>query len=158
MFRTSSAAVVIAAVSVLGASPASADVCFTGFSGTVHYQFAGTLAGFKTLGQRAAPGVIFGSLSSCAGLTHWPLVGAESVKSTSIVLGFRAMTVDASGCGAVDYIVSLDPVKLTGTMQLHNDRNNFSNSTALQPATCATVPALALSAPGVSDAAGNSAK
>ena len=78
------------------------------------------------------------------------------------MLGYRAMTVDAAGCGAVDEIAALNPSTLSGPFQLHNDRNNFSNTSTLTPAPCAAVPLLANQAApvasGQKDQAGNSAQ
>ena len=150
---------VIAAV-LAGTTTASAQTCFTAFGGTIHYQFASSVAAFKAIGIRNVAGVTFGALSPCAGLTHWPLVGTEVSDKEKIVLGFRAMTVDAPGCGAVDLIVSLSPRTLSGQLQLHNDRNNFSNTTTLTQAPCVPVPLLATRAApvtgGQKDEAGNS--
>jgi hypothetical protein len=150
--------VIVAALT--GATTASAQTCFTAFGGSVHYQFAPSVAAFKATGIRNVAGVTFGSLAPCAGLTHWPLIGTEVSDKEKIVLGFRAMTVDAPGCGAVDLIVSLNQRTLSGQMQLHNDRNNFSNTTTLTHAPCVPVPSLAASAApvtgGQKDEAGNS--
>jgi hypothetical protein len=72
------------------------------------------------------------------------------------------MTVDAAGCGAVDEIAALSPTTLSGPFQLHNDRNNFSNTNTLTPAPCVPVPLLAAqaapAAAGQKDPAGNSAQ
>jgi hypothetical protein len=121
-------------------NPSRADVCFTAFRGSVHYQFAGTTSAFRAIGTRNVAGVSFGAEARCAGLTHWPLVGTEVANGRSIVLGFREMQVDVTHCGAVDYIVALNPISLRGPLQLHNDRNNFSNSTTLVPAACLATP------------------
>ena len=106
------------------------------------------------------PGVVFGALAACAGQTHWPLVGTAVANNKVVVLGFRAMTVDAAGCGAVDEIAALSPTTLSGPFQLHNDRNNFSNTNTLTPAPCVPVPSLAAQAApavaGQKDTAGNS--
>jgi hypothetical protein len=156
-FRLMAAAGFTAAA--LGAAPLAqaGQTCFSGFSGTVHYNFAASSAKFTTPGTHSMPGIVFGSLASCAGLSEWPLVGTVTVTSSATILAFRAMTVDASGCGAVDEIVSMPPSTLSGTLQLHNDRNNFSNSTAFSVSTCTAPPAAAAAAaahPGP-DAAGN---
>ena len=142
------------------ASAASAQTCFTAFGGSVHYQFTASVANFKQRGIRNVAGVVFGALSPCAGLTHWPLVGTEDSNGREVVLGFRAITVDAAGCGAVDEIASLNPSTLDGPLQLHNDRNNFSNTNALTLASCVTAPLLAAEAApvarGQKDPGGNS--
>lgn len=133
----------IAAASLAGAGAASAQTCFTAFGGSVRYQFSPSPAAFKAPGTRNVAGVTFGALSACAGQNHWPLIATEIADREKIVLGFRAMTVDAASCGAVDYIVALDPIKLAGPLQLHNDRNNFSNSGTLVSAACSPVPLVA---------------
>ncbi len=128
---------------MLAASSATAaGTCFTAFGGSVHYQFAEPANSFKTPGIINVSGVTFGALSSCAGLTHWPLVGTAVSNGKTTVLAFRAMTVAATGCGAVDEIVSLNSTTLSGALQLHNDRNNFSNTTTLVQAACVSVPLL----------------
>jgi hypothetical protein len=153
----------VAIVPILaGAGPASAQACFTAFGGSVHYQFTLTPAQLKAPGIRNVAGVVFGALAACAGQTHWPLVGTAVANSRVVVLGYRAMTVDAAGCGAVDDIAALSPTTLSGPFQLHNDRNNFSNTSTLTPAPCVAVPLLAAeAAPGAAgqkDPAGNSAQ
>jgi hypothetical protein len=136
----------------IAVSQARAATCFSAFSGGVHYNFADPLTSFTTPGTYSTPGVLFGSLSSCAGLAKWPIVGTVTVTATSVVLAFRALTVDAAGCGATDNIVSLTPKKLSGTLQLHNDRNNFSNSSAFANGVCTTPPPEGGFAPTVLDA------
>lgn len=121
------------------AAPVDAAVCFSGFSNTVKYNFEVTPATFTTPGTYSVPGVEFGKLTRCAGLTKWPIVGTVTVTPTSVVLGFRALTVAVSACGATDYIVAMTPKRLSGVVQLHNDRNNFSNSSAFTQTLC-TVP------------------
>jgi hypothetical protein len=144
-----------------GATPALAQACFTAFGGSIQYQFTVTPT-LKAPGIRSTPGVVFGALAACAGQTHWPLVGTAVANNRVVVLGFRAMTVDAAGCGAVDEIAALNPTTLSGPFQLHNDRNNFSNTSTLTPAPCVAVPLLAAQAAppatGQKDPAGNSAQ
>lgn len=116
---------------------ARAEVCFTGFNGGVHYQLQTTVNQLKTPGTKLISGRIFGSLSPCAGLNEWPLIVSSIKKNnSSLILAFRSMTVDTTGCGAVDNIVNLNPSTLSGPLQLHNDRNNFSNTTTLVSAPC----------------------
>ena len=124
----------------LSANPALAETCFSAFGGSVHYNFPIASTKFTTPGIYSTPGVIFGSLSSCAGLLKWPLIGTVVVTKTQAILAFRAMTVDASSCGAVDSIVNLSINPLSGPLQLHNDRTNFSNSTTFTVSTCTTPP------------------
>ena len=113
---------------LVGGTPALAQACFTAFGGSVHYQFSLTPAALRAPGIRNVAGVVFGGLAPCAGQTHWPLVGTAVANAKVVVLGYRAMTVDAAGCGAVDEIAALSPSTLAGPLQLHNDRNNFSNT------------------------------
>jgi hypothetical protein len=153
--KVSSAPLAVALALVSMQNAARADVCFTAFGGSIHYQFAGTTSAFRAIGTRNLAGVTFGSLVPCAGLTHWPLVGTEVANGRSIILGFRAMTVDASSCGAVDFIVALNPTRLSGPLQLHNDRTNSSNSSTLVPAACVAPPAVAPLQPGEEDVNGN---
>jgi hypothetical protein len=130
------------AVALLAAAaPAQAAICFSGFSDTVKYNFDVAPATFETPGTYSVPGVEFGKLTPCAGLKKWPIVGTVTVTATSVVLGFRALTVAKTACGAPDYIVAMTPKRLSGVMQLHNDRNNFSNSTTFVQTPC-TVPPL----------------
>jgi hypothetical protein len=155
-----------AAIAVLpilaGGRPASAQSCFTAFGGSVHYQFTLSPATLKAPGIRNLAGVVFGALAACAGQTHWPVVGTAVSNAKVVVLGYRAMTVDAAGCGAVDEIAALNPSTLSGPFQLHNDRSNFSNTSTLTPAPCAAVPLLANQAApvasGQKDQAGNTAQ
>ena len=124
----------------LAMTQAQASTCFSAFSGSVHYNFEDPLTSFTTPGTYSAPGVAFGGLSPCAGLKKWPIVGTVTVTASSVVLAYRVLSVDAAGCGAVDEIVGMTPKKLSGTLQLHNDRNNFSNSSAFACGTCTTPP------------------
>ncbi len=118
-----------------------AEVCFTGFDGTVHYQFS--IDGYKSGDGEIGPfqGRVFGALVACAGLNQWPLMATAIVAGDRIVLTFRAMTVDAVGCGAVDYLVALDTGTLSGPLYLHNSRNQFSNTSTFVPAACVEPPA-----------------
>lgn len=135
-FSSRSSSIVVS-VALLALPPAaSADTCFTVF-GSTHVQFKETIT---AAGYHSLTGVIFGGLAPCAGLTHWPVVGAAYTESGSIVVAYRAMTVDASGCGAVDNIANLNPTTLSGPLQLHNDRNNFSNTSTLTKSACAAPP------------------
>lgn len=115
-----------------------AEKCFTAFGGTVHYQFATIATTLKATGTRTFGGRTFGDLASCAGLNQWPVTATVTKvpESTQIILAFRAMTVDAGSCGAVDYIVNLNSTNLSGPLELHNDRTNFSNTSTLVPAAC----------------------
>ncbi len=128
--------------------------CFTAFGGTVTYAFNA-----KVTSKKALSGRIFGSLASCAGLTAWPIVGSAftNASKTQITLAFRAMTVDAAACGAVDHIVTLSLPGLTGNLELHNDRNSVSNTSAITVADCpaAIPPAVVPRSVGGADVFGN---
>jgi hypothetical protein len=152
------AATALGVLAALGAGPSSASTCFTGFGGTIHYQFTQNSSAFTSGGTRAVAGIEFGALSSCAGLARWPLIGAVQVDASGAVLGFRAMSVDATGCGAVDVIANLNTSTLSGPLQLHNDRTNFSNTSTLVLAPCVVPPLaaeLATAATADGDEAGN---
>jgi hypothetical protein len=138
----------IAIMTLAGATAASAQqICFTAFGRSTHFQFASSVPAFKAAGIRNVAGVMFGAgLIPCAGLTHWPLVGAEVSDRQKIVLGFRAMTVAARRCGALDFIVPLSQATLTGPLQVHNDRFDTSNISTLAPAACVPVPLVATQA------------
>lgn len=116
------------------------EACFTGFDGTVRYQFS--IKGLKPTDKEIGPfqGRVFGALVACAGLNQWPLMANAIAAGDRIVLTFRAMTVDAVGCGAVDYLVALDARTLSGPLYLHNARNQFSNTSTLVPAPCVEPP------------------
>jgi len=148
-------AALIAASSLIGAQDAAAtQTCFTWNSGSTHLQFNSAFTGS---GLHALTGVEFGGLSPCAGLSHWPVFGTAFTKGNTIVMGFRAETVDADGCGAVDYIVKLALSTMSGPLQLHNDRTDSSNKNRLVPASCTGVPAAVppLAAGPERDAEGN---
>lgn len=117
------------------------EVCFTGFDGTVHYQFS--INGYRSTDGEIGPfqGRVFGALVACAGLNQWPLMATAIVAGDRIVLTFRAMTIDAVGCGAVDYLATLDTGTLSGPLYLHNSRNQFSNTSTFVPAPCVEPPA-----------------
>jgi len=115
----------------------AAEVCFTTFGGATHVQLKGTANRLKAAGAKNVSGRIFGStLAPCAGLNQWPVVGTAVTAGNQVILAFRAMTVDAAACGAVDEIVTLDATTLSGPLQLHNDRNDFSNTTTMVSAPC----------------------
>lgn len=124
------------------------EACFTGFGGAVHYQFS--IRGYKPADREIGPfqGRVFGALVACAGLDRWPLMATAIAAGDRIVLTFRAMTVDAVGCGAVDYLASLDAGTLSGPLYLHNARNQFSNTSTLVPAPCVEPPAPGSRGPG----------
>ncbi len=88
----------------------------------------------------------------------WPIIGTVSVGATQAILAFRSLTVDVATCGAVDNIVSLSLSTMSGTLQLHNDRNNFSNSSSISKTDCTPAPAFdaaPFASKGPKDFAGN---
>src|SRR5262252_84623 len=95
-------------LAVAGAPTTASELCFAAFGGSVHYQFETTVSALQTQGTQPLTGRVFGALRRCAGLSEWPLVGGSITTSNTVILGYRAMTVDASSCGAVDNIVSLN--------------------------------------------------
>ncbi|HUY18355.1 MAG TPA: hypothetical protein VMV15_03935 [Candidatus Binataceae bacterium] len=112
---------------------AYARQCFSLFNGTVTLEVNSSVKATGPLNGRE-----FGTgLASCAGLSAWPIIGsAFRSASGDIVLAWRAMTVDTSSCGAVDFIVDLSGKPLSGTALLHNDRSDFSNSTTMTKVAC----------------------
>ncbi len=138
----------------LASTSSFASTCFTAFSGSTHFQFVGQPTTFTTAGVRPVVGVVFGQLGNCAGLSHWPLIGAVTVNATSAVLGFRAMTADAASCGGTDITVNLNPATLSGPMQSFNERASFGNTTTLVPAACIAAPSNVVAAEGAALAAG----
>jgi hypothetical protein len=137
---------------------ASAENCFTAFNGDVYYQFDITTAELKAKGTSTFGGRTFGKLVTCAGLNWWPITATKVRKGNKIILAFRAMTVDSNNCGAVDHIVTLNPVTLSGPLELHNDRKNFGNSSTLVPAACivpSSVASFATFGSGETDPQGN---
>ena len=124
----------------LSSTSSFASTCFTGFGGAVHFQFLGQPTTFTAAGVRPVVGVVFGQLARCAGLSHWPLMGAVNVDAAGAVLSFRAMTADAASCGGTDITANLNPATLGGPMQSFNERANFGNSSTLVSAACIAAP------------------
>jgi hypothetical protein len=132
--------VVLVVVGVLFLSPAVAQTgapqCFQMFSG-VYIQFNKPVTTTIT----AQNGRVWGSLASCAGLSSWPVVGSSHLsKVDGLVLGFRAFTVDAANCGAVDFIATLSGNPLSGPFQLWNERKGGGNSGTMTQISCPLPP------------------
>jgi hypothetical protein len=128
--------------------------CFSPFSG-VYIRFEQPV----TDSTVARNGRVFGSLASCAGLASWPVVGnSYRSKTDGLVVAFRAFTVDANSCGAVDYVGTLKGKPLSGPFQLFNQRTNFGNSGTWTQVTCPTPPEEGSKPPAGVDALGNIAK
>jgi hypothetical protein len=122
---------------------AKENFCLSAFDGTVRYQFTIEFEEHNAT-EIVLKGRTFGALASCAGLSEWPLIGTLlPLGKTSSTLGWRAFTVDADNCGAVDFIVAFDNNTGTGSLQLHNDRNNFGNTSTVTEVACSTGPAQA---------------
>ncbi len=118
---------------LIGQGSASAKQCFSLFSGEVTLEVNSSVTSSGALSGR----VFGGGLSSCGGLSAWPIVGsAFKNNSGGITLAVRSMTVDAAGCGAVDYLVPLAGKPLSGPAQFHNDRNNVSSTTTMTQVAC----------------------
>jgi hypothetical protein len=148
---------------LLGSRAARADdeVCFKAFGGAIRYVL--NIRSLTVVDRVTSPvsGRVFGNgLAPCAGLSEWPLVGSMIIGqlATRATIAFRAFTVDADTCGAVDHIVDLTLTTGFGAVQIHNDRNNASNASSFLIADCGTIatstdaPAVA---PGEPDIFGN---
>ena len=153
----------LAALFCMAMAPLSqaADLCFLTLGNGVEFQFKTTMTRLKAAGEKCLNGRVFGAnLADCAGLKQGPVTGTTFTPSTGLItMGFTAGTVDAAGCGAVDYIVTLDPHTLSGSLQLHNDRTNFSTTSTFAPVACAPQPSADDPSSSIAgeDAQGNSA-
>ncbi len=79
----------------------------------------------------------YGALASCGANGNFPLTGSFVADSGNVVLGFLVSAV-AVGCGSIEVKVVIDPPSLTGTLELYNAKNLFSNS---GPVTITSCPA-----------------
>jgi hypothetical protein len=134
MKSKSTAAIALAAFLLIVPWPASAKSkqCFAVFGGATTIEVNSPVTN-----SAALTGRIFGGLTSCAGLSAWPIVGsAFKSQSGAIEFAFRVMTVDDSGCGAVDWIVPLSGGPLSGTAQFRNDHNDSTGSTTMTQVAC----------------------
>jgi hypothetical protein len=132
----------------------AAPQCFQPFSG-VYIRFEQSV----TDSTVARNGRIFGALSSCAGLSSWPVVGnSYHSKKDGIVLAFRAFTVDANSCGPTDWIGTLSGKPFSGPFQLFNQRTNFGNTGTWTEVKCPAPPKGDLKLPAEVDPLGNFAK
>jgi hypothetical protein len=131
----------------------AAPQCFQPFTG-VYIRFEQPV----TSTEAALTGRVWGALSSCDGLVSWPVVGSSHFSKTDgLTIAFRAFTVDATVCGAVDYIGTLSGTPLTGPFQLFNQRTNFGNTGTWTEVACPKPPAKGAAPAGV-DVQGNLAK
>jgi hypothetical protein len=149
-----SIAVILGALLLAPGMVLAAPQCFQPFSG-VYIRFEQPV----TDSTVARNGRVFGALSSCAGLSSWPVVGnSYHSKVDGVVVAFRAFTVDANNCGAVDWIGTLSGKPLSGPFQLFNERTNFGNSGTWTAVACPKPPRNGAKPPAGVDALGNFAK
>jgi len=107
----------------------------------------------------AVNGRTWGALSPCDGLSSWPIVGsAHFSKTNGLVVAYRAFTVDATVCGAVDVIGTMSGSPPSGPFQLWNQRTNFGNTGTWTEVTCPAPPVGPGLRAGEIDAMGNSSK
>jgi hypothetical protein len=131
-----SLAAIVGALLLAPGMALAAPQCFQPFSG-VYIRFEQPLTSTAT----AQHGRVFGALSGCAGLVSWPVVGSSHrSKTDGLVVAFRAFTVDANNCGAVDWIGTLKGKPLSGPFQLFNQRTNFGNSGTWTQVSCPAPP------------------
>lgn len=145
------AAAVILALLLSSIPVFATNQCFTAFSGSVTFVFQKPV----TNTTYAVKGRVFGALSSCFGLSAWPVVGSSFKSGGNVVVAFRSFTVDAPTCGATDWITNLSGSPLSGPADLHNDRTNFSNSTTLTQVSCSDVISNSRKPPAGRDVFGN---
>jgi hypothetical protein len=146
--------VLLGAVLLAPGMALAAPQCFQLFSG-VYLRFEEPVSDSTV----ARNGRVFGALSSCAGLSSWPVVGnSYHSKTDGLVVGFRAFTVDANNCGATDWIGTMSGKPLSGPFQLFNQRTNFGNSGTWTQITCPIPPKERKVPPAGVDALGNVAK
>lgn len=149
-----SIAVIVGAVLLAPGFALAAPQCFQLFTG-VYLRFEEPV----TSSLVARNGRVFGALSSCDGLSSWPVVGnSYRSKKDGLVVGFRAFTVDATNCGAVDWIGTMKGTPLSGPFQLFNQRSNFGNTGTWTQITCPTPPEQGAKPPTGVDPLGNLAK
>jgi hypothetical protein len=154
MSMKQSIAVLVGAVLLAPGMALAAPQCFQLFSG-VYLRFEQPV----TDSAVARNGRVFGALSSCAGLSSWPVVGnSYHSKTDGLVVAFRAFTVDANNCGATDWIGTLSGKPLTGPFQLWNQRTNFGNTGTWTQVACPTPPDQGVRLPAGVDPLGNPAK
>jgi hypothetical protein len=132
----------------------AAPQCFQVFSG-VYVRFEQPITETET----AQEGRTWGALSSCDGLVSWPVVGSSHhSKKDGLTLAYRAFTVDANACGAVDFIGTLKGKPLSGPFELFNQRSNFGSSGTWTEIACPTPPEHAVKPPAGVDPLGNAAR
>ena len=149
-----SIALLVGAVLLMPGLTFAAPQCFQLFSG-VYLRFEQPV----TDSTVARNGRVFGALSSCAGLSSWPVVGnSYHSKTDGLVLAFRAFTVDANTCGATDWIGTMSGKPLSGPFQLFNQRTDFGNTGTWTQVACPKPPHNGAKPPAGVDPLGNFAK
>ena len=149
-----SIAVLVGAVLLAPGMALAAPQCFQLFSG-VYLRFEQPVTGSTV----ARNGRVWGALSSCDGLSSWPVVGnSYHSKKDGLVVAFRAFTVDADSCGATDWIGTMKGSPLTGPFELYNQRTNFGNTGTWSEIKCPTPPEDGTKLPAGVDPLGNAAK
>ena len=147
-------AVLVGAVLLAPGFSVAAPQCFQVFSG-VYVRFEQPVTNYET----AKKGRTWGALSSCDGLVSWPVIGSSHFSKTDgLTLAYRAMTVDANNCGAVDFIGTLSGKPLSGPFQLFNQRTNFGGTGTWTEITCPKPPRVGAQLPSGVDPLGNAAK
>jgi len=147
-------AVIVGAALLAPGMALAAPQCFQVFSG-VYLRFEQPV----TDSTVARNGRVWGSLQSCDGLSSWPVVGnSYHSKTDGLVVAFRAFTVDASNCGAVDWIGTMSGKPLSGPFELFNQRTNFGNSGTWTEIKCPSPPKNGAKPPAGVDPLGNVAK
>jgi len=79
-------------------------------------------------------------------------------KTDGLTLGFRAFTVDATNCGATDWIGTMKGTPLSGPFELYNQRTNFGNTGTWTEVTCPKPPEKGAKPPAGVDPLGNFSK
>ena len=147
-------AIIVGAALLAPGMALAAPQCFQVFSG-VYLRFEQPV----TDSTVARNGRVWGALSSCAGLSSWPVVGnSYHSKTDGLVVAFRAFTVDANNCGAVDWIGTMSGKPLSGPFQLFNQRSNFGSSGTWTQIKCPAPPHDGAKLPAGVDPLGNTAK
>src|SRR3981081_720215 len=146
-----SIAIILGAMLLAPGMALAAPQCFQVFSG-VYLRFEQPV----TSSTVARNGRMWGALSSCAGLSSWPVVGnSYRSKTDGLVVAVRGVSVDSNSCGAPDWIGTMSGKPLSGPFQLWNQRTNFGNSGTWTQINCPSPPEERAAPPAGVDAQGN---
>jgi len=146
--------IIVGAVLLAPGMAMAAPQCFQVFSG-VYLRFEQPV----TDSAVARNGRVWGALASCDGLSSWPVVGnSYHSKTDGLVVGFRTFNVDATNCGAVDWIGTMSGKPLSGPFELFNQRTNFGNTGTWTEIKCPTPPEKGVKPPVGVDPLGNVSK